>query len=120
MLSETKEKQTRFAKEKKPVDLNSGRTHEKFWVEGYFQLSKSATMACDRSSKPVMVRKGDIMHVLEQDLIDVRNKKNQDNIDTGPLEWKPKELVDGIEVDGKMRRISVNPGYEWCGELGQG
>ena len=111
LLSETKEKQTRFAKEKKPVDLNSGRTHEKFWVEGYFQVSKSATMACDRSSKPVMVRKGDIMHVLEQDLIDVRNKKNQDNIDTGPLEWKPKELVDGIEVDGKMRRISVNPGY---------
>ena len=34
------------------------------------------------------------------DLIDVRNK-NQDNIDTGPLEWKPKELVDGIEGMGK-------------------
>ena len=61
-------------------------------------------MLCDRSSKPVLVKKNNLMHVIKQDLSSYESSESMKS-------WKPKELIDGKIIDGKMRRIAVNPEF---------
>lgn len=121
VLPEVNERQTRFPKNHTVVTKNAfesdssagdeaGRKYKKVWVEGYFKITKGAAMACDRSSKPVMVRKADLMDVVGQDILDLRIASAQGG-GGGGAKWKPKELVTGKVMNNAMRRIAVVPEF---------